>query len=340
MFRQTKRFNRLRRGGTLVLAVIGLTTVFTVLGMEMDMGRLAVTRHKDQVIADSLANAGAQELPYQAKADAAIDRVVRQYQTMYNRTFSVDRVYSGPAGRPNRVQITVRETVPMFVPALMGFRTRAAEARASASTFVPTQNVGGLVPIGVQYDRTFFDSNWLQSGSNASDTEVLLKLGNGDKKEAPGNTYPLDFGGSGADDWRQWLKWGYSGTKSVHDIVQTETGNMTGPARQALALASDGGDSDSRFQRAAVSDTYASDSWSSFHGGNSHIVILPLVDWKSLDKGGKANIEILGFASFYVTRVSSGEIYGRFVRYVDNSDGSDSSGSPDDTGLYISRMVE
>src|SRR5262245_55897328 len=57
---------RAHRGSSLVMAVVALASVIIFVGLEMDMGRMSITRHKDQVIADACALAGAQELPYQS----------------------------------------------------------------------------------------------------------------------------------------------------------------------------------------------------------------------------------------------------------------------------------
>src|SRR5262245_42063336 len=129
---------RCRRGGTLVLSTIGLTSTFILLGMQVDGGRMVITRHKDQVIADACTLAAAQELPYRTKADAAIARVVAQYRTLYNTTFTYAAVYTGPATAPTKVRVTVTEDVPMFVPTIMKVPTREVQASAAITVYTPT----------------------------------------------------------------------------------------------------------------------------------------------------------------------------------------------------------
>src|SRR4030095_5454661 len=103
------------------------------------------------------------------------------------------------------------------------------------------------------------------------------------------------FNGNGASEYSTWLKYGYTASRyKVGDTVQTETGNMVGPTKQALALTTDGGDADSRFQRATDSPTFVSDLFSNFHSGNLRIVTMPLVDWLSAS-GGKSTLVIKGF---------------------------------------------
>src|SRR4029078_5554585 len=111
---------------------VSMSMLFTTLGMEMDSGRLVVTRHKNQVIADACALAAAQELPCQSKADTAITKMVGQYQKTYNKQFRASYQYiaSRAPGQPTRVRVTIDEDVPMFVPALMGFATRPTQGVA------------------------------------------------------------------------------------------------------------------------------------------------------------------------------------------------------------------
>jgi hypothetical protein len=319
---------RNRRGATLVAGVLATTTILMLLGVELDYGRLFVTRHKDQVIADACVLAAAVKMPNQSQADAEIARITSQYDRIYNANFETTTVYSGGAA-PTGVRVTVTEEVPMFLPGLMGRPTRRARAVAAATLFNPTQ-LSGLVPIGVQYDRDFgLPLGWLPTGTTSSPTELLLKLGSGNVLELPGNFYPLALDGTGAGTFRDHLANGVPNAHSVGEIVQTETGNMAGPTTQGL---------DDRMARASVAP-YSNDTWTSFHPDNPRVVYFPLLNWLDVSKNGRADIQILGFAAFWITRYSSGQVYGRFVRMV--APGSDATGaSTFDAGLYSARLTE
>jgi hypothetical protein len=319
-----------RRGGTIVIGIVAMTTVFIVVGVEMDYGRLFVARHKDQVIADACLWAAVQRMPNTTLANAEIARVNSQYNSIYNSTHTETTTYSGLSTAPTGVRCTVTENVPMFVPGLMGVSTRQTRATAASLLFNPTR-VYTILPIGVQYDTNFgLPTGWLPTGSISSPLELDLKLGTGSGvKLVPGNFYPLALNGTGANVYSNNLTYGVSGTWSVGDQVTTETGNMVGPTTQGL---------DPRAAAASVSP-YTSDTWTNFHLDNPRVVVLPLVDWLSATKGGQSTLTIKGFAAFYITHYGNGDVYGRFVRMVVK--GTVVSGQTTfDAGLYSGRQTE
>ena len=93
------RLGQQRRGGTTTSAVLALAAMLITIGVELDAGRLFVTRHKDQVIADAATMAAAYRLPRQDEARAAAQRVVTAYEAMYNRNFTLDLQFqTNPSG--------------------------------------------------------------------------------------------------------------------------------------------------------------------------------------------------------------------------------------------------
>jgi Flp pilus assembly protein TadG len=330
---------RNRRGGTMPLAVISLTVLLITLGLEMDSGRLCVSRHKDQVIADACVFAALTQLGTStAASDAAIQQVVNDYKdrtspNFYNSTVRVEWSYP----RSTAVRVVVTEDVPMFLSALMGAATRRTSATAQGSVH-GTPSMTGVVPLGLQYD---VDYGFPQPGQMASPNEVLLKLGAGDTKSVAGDYFALDLDkkGGGAADWMPWLKLGYDGRLGVGDTIWSEPGNKVSGVTKAIL--GDHSNPDARFLRAGV-DPYANDQWYDFHPGNPRMVIVPLVDWIGADKGGKVYLQLKGFAAFYITRAgddSKGEIYGHFVRYTTADDGSgDLTDNPWNQGVVTTHL--
>src|SRR5262249_9557814 len=139
---------------------------------------------------------------------------------------------------------------------------------------------------------------------------------------------PLALDGTGGNVYRDNLANGAPHPHSVGEIVQTQPGNMVGPTTQAI---------DAPFPPAS-GEPYPGDDWTNLHPHNPRLVILPLVDWKSI-KNGRADIEILGFAAFWITRCDKGDVYGRFVRIV--TQGTVGPGETTfDAGLYSARLTE
>jgi hypothetical protein len=315
----------------MVFGIVALTTIFIVLGVEVDYGRLFVTRHKDQVIADACVLAASIRMPKQAQADAEINRVRTRYNQYYNSSYSATATYGG-GPLPMNVQVTVTENVPMFLPGLMGNPTRQTRATAGV-TLYPAGRVPNLEPIGVQFDRNFgLPLGWLPTGMTSSPTELQLKNGTGNGPALPGNFYPLALNSStGADNYRQNMNTGAGQPYTAGDIVQTEPGNMTGPTNQGL---------DDRMLRAS-DPRFANDNADNFLPDNPHVVYFPLVDWLAYDSlTGRSSIQLKGSAAFWITRYSGGQIYGRFVRTVVLGATIDGNGGVFDNGLYAAKMTQ
>lgn len=330
---------RSRRGATAMIAIIGLTMTAVTIGTEMDAGRMAVAKHKAQVISDAATMAASLKLPDQSEASAAAARVVNQYQQIYNTSFSAQMTWTTDGnGLTTACRCDVNENVPMLLPLLMGKSTRPTSAKAAASRVIPSRLLQGLVPIGVQYDTTFD----LPANGYASPSVMTLKRGSGGDNVNPGNFGALRFPGdnSGADTWREYLKYGYTGAYQVGDEVQPKTGNMDGPTDQALL-----DDTDARLNRATVYP-YNDDTYSNFDAGNPRIIVLPLVDWTGVH-GSSDTVPIHSFAAFWVESVYKGEITGRFIRYTVTKSGSPgwegvsvdpNSSSNFDGGLWFASM--
>jgi Flp pilus assembly protein TadG len=300
------RFRR-RRGGTLVPATLAMVLILVCIGVELDAGRLFAARHKLQAIADATTMAAAMKLPRTAEASAAGNRITTAYQALYHPNFTTAISYSTNAsGIATAITVQVDEQVPMIFPKLMGVANRPVRARSTGTRVVPSAILQGLVPIGVQYDTTFD----IPSNGFASPTDITLKRGSGSENVYPGNFGALRFPGdnSGADQWRDYLKYGYTGRYQVGDSVTSKPGNMSGPTGKAIQ-----DDTDSRFNRASV-PPYNDDTWDNFDPGNPRIIVLPLVDWTGAN--GTSSVPIHGFAAFYVMSEDKGDITGRFVRYT------------------------
>jgi hypothetical protein len=331
---------RPRRGGLTIHLVIGITAILITAGVLVDTGRLTVARHRDQLIADAAAMAAALKLPHQDQATAAADRILTYYRGSYTPTFASSVVFTNnAAGLPVGVRVQVSENVRMIFPGLMGVATRPAQGTAAGSRTIPSALLQGAVPLGVQYDTTFD----LPPDGSASPNVITLKRGSGSDNVNPGNFGALRFPGDsdGANEWSDYLKWGYTGRIAIGDSIETKPGNMSGPTGDALVDAID-----SRLNRAAVAP-YNNDTWSSFTAGNPRVVVVPLVDWTGVS--GTDHVPIHGFGAFWIDSEDKGDITGRFVRYtVSRTRGAgwdgisiDPSGSSNfDGGLWVASMTE
>lgn len=340
---------RRRRGGTMTLAVVSLGLSLITLGVEMDAGRLFFARHQDQIIADSATMAASTKIPRGSEATAAANRIVSAYQATYNRSFTPTiSLTMNDQGLATAVIVRITEPVPMFFPVLMGTSSRGTATRAAANRVIPSALLAGAVPIGVQYNTTFD----LPSNGYASPSAITLKQpSKASEYWKSGNYGALRLPGddSGANQWSTYLKYGYRGRMEVGQYVTPQTGNMKGPSVDALALHSNGGDTDSRFERAQAYP-WNNDTYSNFDANNPRVVALPLVDWTAAN-GSSTDVPIKGFAAFWIDSINtgSGDITGRFIRYTVGPNGKpawtgisiDPETSSDfDSGLWSAHLVE
>lgn len=307
MIRPRARFRR-RRGGTAIVAVVGLTASLITVGVGMDTGRMVVARHKDQTISDAATMAAMVYLPDKTRAQAAAASVINAYSSVYNTSFTATPTFALDGnGLPTSVRVDVTESVPMFLPGMMSVGTRTTQAKAAAGRVIPSRLLQGAVPLGVQYDTTFD----LPASGQASPSVITLKEGGGGSDNiGSGNYGALRFSGdnSGASQWQAYLEFGYTAALAVGDSVDSKPGNMNGPTQSAIVT-----DTSSRLNRAA-SIPYNTDTYTSFHPGNPRIVAIPLVDWTGIN--GTKPVPIKGFAAFYIESADSkGNITGRFIRY-------------------------
>jgi len=148
---------------------------------------------------------------------------------------------------------------------------------------------------------------------------VVLKAGAGDGYH--GNYGAVALGGTGNSVFRSNSLYGYKGTISVGDYIDTEPGNMMG----------------------TVSDIekYIKEENSNFNNyprNSKRLWTIPLVD--DVDPSGRDELLVVGFGQFYVEEVVNAggqtEVTGRFVEFVTNATIDENL---DDTGTYGAKLT-
>src|SRR5690606_15931985 len=104
---------------------------------------------------------------------------------------------------------------------LFGFKQLQVSAEAAAM-IGPVVGCTGVIPVGVPWDDFEFGQVY----------ELKIDAHSGRKYQ--GNFGALALGGTGANTYRNNLKYGYQGMLRVGDQVYTEPGNMAGPTRQGI----------------------------------------------------------------------------------------------------------
>jgi len=333
MILESKRRSRRDRGATLVLTAILLVVLLGAVALCVDIARLYLTRQHLTNACDAAALAGGIELPDEATAMVkAEESAVANSMTDCVVSFPEDGMTADGA---TKIRVDGAQTVPHTFARVLGFNARPVGAYAVVLKTGPIEWVTGrTVPWGIPWygpegTPYQYDNGVLYNLKVGSQTD----LGDGSAASTGGNFYPLALqrslgdGSSGGEVYRHDIMWGFDGQVAVGDQVATEPGNMVGPTRQAVI-----GNDDSLFQRAS-SDPWADDTWDNYDYGNPRIVIVPII---SPLGNGRSEVEVLGFASFWVESCTGQEVTGYFISYTTPEAG----GSGPGYGVTTFRLIE
>ncbi|MHB9106407.1 MAG: Tad domain-containing protein [Armatimonadota bacterium] len=324
---------RRHKGTVLVLVAILLVVLLGMMALAVDISRLYVARQFLVTSCDASALAGGMELPDQGKAtDKASECAGANTMVTYQVSFPEEGFTEQGA---TRIRVDGQLNVQYCFANILGFssRTVGAHAVVERGGMIGWVN-GNVVPWGMpffdQYGNPYDYNNGvlytLKVGSQSD-------LADGTVEKVGGNFYPLAIerslgdGSSGGSVYNECIKWGFNGQIEVGDTISTEPGNMVGPTKQAVSS-----DPDSLFARAAE-DPWADDTWDNYDYGNPRIVIVPII---SPLTNGRTDVQVLGFAAFYVESVQGQEVKGYFINYTVPEAGGDGP----DYGLTTFRLVE
>lgn len=275
-----------QRGGILVFTA---ATVFVLTGMAalaLDVGNLYLNRFQLVNAADAAALAGAQELPIRPQ-----DAVAKAYDyAAFNKKTgtAADVVQPVLSESDTVITVTIRRNVPLFFARIWGLRASAVEATAAAQ--VRNFSGGtGIVPFGIEKQELVYGQTY------------TLKLGGGDGYN--GNFQALALGATGANNYRDNVKYGYTGNINIGDWIPTETGNMSGPTAAGVSY------------RIGLDP---SATFSTIAEGSGRIITVPVID--SLLVSGRTDVLVVGFAAFFLEGSGGGGndayVYGKFREMV------------------------
>lgn len=283
-----------------LLAMLGMTAVVT------DAGYLYVTKAQMQDAVDAAVLAGVQELP--GRPQDALN-LATQYS---NENGLALGEYSYNIENNTRLNGSASRTVDLFFARLLNIPTANVDVSATAQ-IAPLSEASGLVPWGVwEYDYEFGDVTILKQGGG----ELLY----------PGWFGALRFeGDSGANDYRNNIKYGYPGVIHIGDIIPYEPGNMSGPTKQAVEYRMDL----CPHTPGCTIDHYVP--------GCPRIVFVPVINQVNV---GSKEVRVCGFAAFmldgYVGSGNENEVRGAFIEYVVPGM---SSPEAEDFGLYTTQLI-
>ena len=282
-------------GSVLVLFSLAFVLMGGMAALALDAGLGYVRRVQVQNAADAAVLAAVAELP---DDPAAAAQLATQYAALNNLTLDQVEINIGPTWSANdTIRVTPRETVNFFFAPLLGIDS--AEVGANATAVVGSLVASdGLAPFGLVLPPGGF--------SFGQTYEIKLETGSG------GNYNALTLDGIGANNYRNNIVSGSSGTHSIGDSIDTEPGNMVGPTSTGLQ------------QRIGADPNY---SWTDLvnpdgtlkgiDDDNPRILLIPII---TEPQPGRSDVTITGFALFYVEGPPSdwddGDLSGAFINTV------------------------
>ncbi len=312
-----KRLLKEERGAVIVIIALAFTALLGFAALVVDIGKVALEQNRLVRAADAAALAGAQELPDTARAQA----VAQQYAQLNGVTINPSDIVISPDSR--QINVTVSKTFDLFFGKALGFNSKTKTASAMAR-ISPLKSINGeAVPFSVQ-KQTF---NYGQ--------EYILKEGaggvgqDGDRWCAWFGALDLTGGGGGANEYRDTVKTGYSGTIQIGDVIDIETGNMAGPTCDGVEW------------RVAQCTHTPPCTWDNFNPECKRLIYVPVVETYA-ESGGRRSVKVVGFAAFFLKGVegqqgSNGNVIGYFVRETISGETDDSAA---DYGLDSVKLTQ
>jgi Putative Tad-like Flp pilus-assembly len=286
-----------------------MATILGAVALGTDVAVLYYNWVQLQKGADAAVLAGANYLTGDATTDTNYVIQVTDQYAQQNGIQPAEIVSTTVASDYKSVSIVVSRTVPYFFARVLGLASGGVAARATAginATAVPT----GIMPIGLDCPTAqASEPNCGFASYTPGSQPISLKLPPGGQVGA-GNWEPLALGGSGGATYRSNITNGYQASTPLDSWVSaaTQPGELVGPtdqgfnARMKMAGATS-------YSQTPTTDPSAGSSW--------QLVLVPMIDFNN--QNGKGQVEILGFAEFFVTGVDQfGTITGYFMGAAPN----------------------
>jgi len=291
------------RGSVLVLIAVSFVFLLSLVALVVDIGLLYSQREGLVRAVTAAALAGVQKLP----ADPDKAEAVGLEYAKANGIQMQDAL--GARATKKEIGIWTRRYVPLKFAQVFGLKKLPISASAKAQVGV-VGKIKGAVPFGVVKQNFVFGQEYTLKFGSESDGSIYS-----------GNFGALALGDTGASNYRQNILRGYPQLLSLGDWVPTETGNMSGPTKQGV---------DDRIRGcmhvpACTYDNFVPDC--------PRFAIVPVID--SLELNGRGEVQIVGFAAFFLTGVTGSEVSGHFLRWSADAE----LGTGEDYGLLAYRLI-
>lgn len=289
--------NKDRKGAVLVLVAVALVFIFGITALVTDVGIAFAEKRKLSNALDAATLAGAQELP--ASATNATAKANEYLQL--NDVDPADVQIIIPTDNSS-IELIGLEDVPLFFARVIGFDNAVVGAKAKAIVG-PLGTIGsGIRPYAVEDLRDVDGSIGYSKGD-----VIVIKEGAEDPADVlHGNFKAVALGGSGTSVLLDNALFGYDGSISIGDWIDTEPGNAVAVSQNIAKVIKD-----------------ELDTWPNPEPDEFRVWIIPLIaEWDPL---GRDEIQVTAFGMIYVDDINvvggKTEITARFIEGFTSLDG-------------------
>ncbi|MFA9399266.1 MAG: pilus assembly protein TadG-related protein, partial [Clostridiaceae bacterium] len=270
------------KGSVSIVLCIFITSLFATTAFALDIGLVYVEKVKLSNAIDSAALAGVLELPM----DSSKAKIIA-IEYLNKNSVSENQVLIEIVDGDKAIKIEANKEVEHIFASIIGIDSSTVQASTKATVAPLKVANGGIKPFAVQIFKFSYGDL------------VTLKEGAGDGYN--GNYGAVALGGRGAHVFKSNALYGYNGTISVGDYIDTEPGNMASVSNALKNYINSESSSFDNFERDSI-----------------RVWTIPLVN--SFELNGRGELLVSGFGEFYVENIKSKsgkiEITGRFIKYA------------------------
>lgn len=277
-----RAFKAEQKGNAILLVAFALSGLLVMTGLVIDGGTLYMTKRHMQKAANAAVLSGAQEL---TNTQEAVTKVVSDVLTKHQEQTNL---LNFQITMHQKVSLDLRKEAKLAFSGLFGFTTVPVEVHAAAE-IATMGRAAGAAPLGID------ESMQLEYYKVYS-----LKV---DQKEVQtGNFGVFALGGPGAQIYEENLRSGYQNEIKAGDIIDTQTGNISGKTRKVIK---------------ELIDKCPYLKGETHHRDCSRILLVPVFKPHYYATNQLQQVQITGFAYFYITEPMSSidtSIKGMFIK--------------------------
>lgn len=260
-------------GSAIVILALAMTVILGIVGLVTDVGLLYLNKTRLNVLTDSAALAGVQEIPN--GLDKA-QETAKQYAL--DNGAKIEELEISGSEADKKLTVKAKRKINFLFAKVLGLDSSLVKADSTAQAGYITATTG-VAPLGIEEQNLVYGQLYtLKTGSPPT-------LG-------AGEFGALVLGNPGGDNYEQFLTYGYQNEITVGSILPSQTGNISNPTVRAI---------ENRFLR---DSRIPKNTITDFDRDAPQILIVPIYVPYEVSANQIRKVKVTGFAAFFVTELA------------------------------------